>query len=280
MEIFTQIKDQESYSTLKRQEGKTIGFVPTMGALHEGHRSLVIRAIKENDVVIVSIFVNPIQFNNQDDLAKYPRNLNVDLAMLEKSGVSAVFVPSEDEMYPEPATEVYNFGRLESVMEGEYRPGHFNGVAVVVKRLFDIVIPNRAYFGEKDYQQLLIIKALVKNTNLSIEIINCPISRENDGLARSSRNARLTKQMREAAPYIYKQLLEAKDLAIKLVTVDEIEKLVKERFNQHPLLKLEYFKIADAETLEPVTGRVEQTHHGFIAVYAGDIRLIDNISFI
>lgn len=280
MEVFTQIKDQKSYSTQEYKKGKTIGFVPTMGALHEGHLSLVSRAVKENDIVIVSIFVNPIQFNNQDDLAKYPRNLDIDLAMLEKAGVSAVFVPSENEMYPEPATEVYNFGRLESVMEGEFRPGHFNGVAIVVKRLFDIVIPSKAYFGEKDYQQLLIIKALVKYIYSPVVIINCPISRESDGLARSSRNARLTKQMREAAPYIYKQLLNAKESATQLITVDEIEKSIIDKFNQHPLLKLEYFKIADAETLEPVTGRVEQTHHGFIAVYAGNIRLIDNISFI
>jgi pantoate--beta-alanine ligase len=279
MEVFNRIKEQNSYSTAKREGGKTIGFVPTMGALHQGHISLVEKAVKENNIVIASIFVNPIQFNNPEDLAKYPRNISVDLAMLEKAGVNAVFVPSEEEMYPEPVNETYNFGHLESVMEGKFRPGHFNGVAIAVRRLFDIVKPHRAYFGEKDFQQLLIIKALVKVNKIPVDIISCPISREEDGLARSSRNARLSIEMRKAAPFIYQQLAEAKAQSTN-ATVSQIEESITNKFKRHPFLKLEYFKIADAETLEPVTGPIQKHHHAFIAVFAGDIRLIDNISFI
>lgn len=279
MHLFSKITDISQYVHTQRGNGLTIGFVPTMGALHEGHLSLVDRAKAENDIVIVSIFVNPIQFNNPDDLVKYPRDVDKDTTMLKKAGVDAVFTPSEDEMYPEPAIEQYEFGALGEVMEGAFRPGHFNGVAIVVHRLLNISQPHRAYFGEKDFQQLAIIKSMVKSQQLKIDIIGCPIHRESDGLARSSRNERLSASMREAAPFIYKQLLSIQQLA-KSSTASELTQFIEKSFSNHPLLKLEYFSIANADTLQPVEGKIMENTYGFIAVYAGDIRLIDNIRLI
>ena len=276
MKVFEKIIDINSYLLHQLDSGKTIGFVPTMGALHIGHISLVEKSIAENDLTVVSIFVKPIQFNNPADLEKYPRNLQQDQEMLENAGVDIVFVPSVEEMYPEPVTTTYEFGSLSRVMEGEFRPGHFNGVAVVVRKLLEIVMPHKAYFGEKDFQQLQIIKALVRNLNLPVQIVPCPISREDDGLARSSRNARLTLEMREAAPFIYAQLLKARSNAISM-TSEELEAWMTESFSNHHLLRLEYFTVANGETLQHTNGKINPSDYGFIAVYAGDIRLIDNI---
>jgi pantoate--beta-alanine ligase len=279
MILFKTIEETRHFSALARQSGKTIGFVPTMGALHDGHLSLVRNARVANDLVVVSIFVNPIQFNNPDDLKNYPRTLDKDLEMLESAGCDAVFYPSEKEMYPEKTEKTYEFGNLATVMEGAFRPGHFNGVAIVVHKLFDIALPHKAYFGEKDYQQLQIIKALVRNERLDVEIVACPISREPDGLARSSRNERLTPQHRKAAPYIHMVLEEARSLAAAH-TAEQIIRFVAMKFTDHPLLKPEYFSIADGETLQPVSGKIVPGSYGFIAVFAGDIRLIDNIKLI
>jgi len=279
MKFFKTITESRSFSEKARISGKTIGFVPTMGALHEGHLSLVREAKSANDLVIVSIFVNPIQFNNPEDLKKYPRTLEKDLEMLESVGCDVVFCPDEKEMYPEKTNKSYDFGTLATVMEGAFRPGHFNGVAIVVHKLFDITLPHKAYFGEKDYQQLQIIRALVRNEKLDVEIVPCPISRETDGLARSSRNGRLTPQCRRAAPYIHMVLEEAKSLA-PAHTAEQIVRFVSMKFKDHPLLKLEYFSIADSETLQPVSGVVSPGSYGFIAVFAGEIRLIDNIKLI
>jgi pantoate--beta-alanine ligase len=279
MILFETINQTREFSALKRKEGLSIGFVPTMGALHDGHISLVRKAREENDIVICSIFVNPIQFNNPDDLKKYPRTLENDLQLLKDAGCDLVFNPSVDEMYPETVKKEYDFGDLANVMEGEFRPGHFNGVAIVVQKLFDITLPHRAYFGEKDYQQLQIIKALVRIENLDVEIRPCPISREKDGLARSSRNERLTPEMRRAVPYINLVLNEAKGMA-QNHTAGDIIKFVKFKFSEHPLLKLEYFSIASGIDLQPVSGYASKDDMAFIAVFAGDIRLIDNIQLI
>ncbi|MBK6966625.1 MAG: pantoate--beta-alanine ligase [Bacteroidales bacterium] len=279
MIVYDTITETRSFAERTRQSGKTIGFVPTMGALHEGHLSLVRKAKQENDVVIVSIFVNPIQFNNPDDLKKYPRTLENDLNMLAAVNCDAVFNPSVQEMYPEKVEKTYDFGELANVMEGAFRPGHFNGVAVVVQKLFEITLPHKAYFGEKDYQQLQIIKALVKIEKLSPVIVACPISREKDGLARSSRNERLTPAMRAAAPYIHMVLEEARSLSTAHNAI-QIINFVVAKFSDHPLLKLEYFSISDGETLQPVSGTIHPGNYGFIAVFAGEIRLIDNIRLI
>jgi pantoate--beta-alanine ligase len=279
MRSFNTIKETLSFVQNLREQGLTIGFVPTMGALHPGHISLVEKAVEENDVVICSIFVNPIQFNNPEDLKKYPRTLEKDLKMLLDAGCDAVFVPSVAEMYPEEIHKTYDFGELANVMEGAFRPGHFNGVAIVVHKLFDIARPHRAYFGEKDYQQLQIIKALVRIENLPVEIVPCPISRETDGLARSSRNERLTPEMRAAAPVIYKLLNDAKIMAATH-TAAQIISMVEQNFSTHPLLKLEYFSIASGNDLQAVSGKISEGDMGFIAVFAGAIRLIDNIQLI
>ncbi len=279
MIVYDTITETRSFAERTRQSGKTIGFVPTMGALHEGHLSLVRKAKQENDVVIVSIFVNPIQFNNPDDLKKYPRTLENDLNMLAAVNCDAVFNPSVQEMYPEKVEKTYDFGELANVMEGAFRPGHFNGVAVVVQKLFEITLPHKAYFGEKDYQQLQIIKALVQIEKLSPVIVACPISREKDGLARSSRNERLTPAMRAAAPYIHMVLEEARSLSTAHNAI-QIINFVVAKFSDHPLLKLEYFSISDGETLQPVSGTIHPGNYGFIAVFAGEIRLIDNIRLI
>ena len=269
----------QSYSSFRRQGRKRLGFVPTMGALHRGHLELVKQAVRENDVVISSIFVNPIQFNNPDDLKRYPRTFESDSAMLEEEGCHAVFYPSVDEMYPGPVTKVYDFGNLDKVMEGRYRQGHFNGVAVVVKKLFDIVRPHRAYFGEKDFQQLAIIKALVKMENLDVEIIPCPIVREDDGLAMSSRNVRLSPDHRKHAPRIYETLLKAQSMYPNS-SIAEVKEEVIRSIDEDPYMKLEYFEISDTRTLEPLTEKPRgKSAIGCIAVHLGDVRLIDNMIF-
>lgn len=279
MVIYNTIAETHSAIEKAYSEGKTIGFVPTMGALHEGHISLVEQSVRENDITVVSIFVNPLQFNNSNDLQKYPRVLENDCELLKNVGVGIVFAPSEDEMYPAAVSEVYDFGDLGDVMEGKYRPGHFNGVAIVVKKLFEIVMPHNAYFGEKDFQQLMIIKKLVRDHNIPVKIIPCPISRETDGLARSSRNTRLSTDMRESAPFIYQQLLRARSLSENLNS-HEVESEIRNAFNEHKLLELEYFSIADGDTLQPIKGVITPNSYAFIAVNAGDVRLIDNIRLI
>jgi pantoate--beta-alanine ligase len=260
-----------------RFSGKTMGFVPTMGALHEGHLSLVHRALQENDYCVASIFVNPIQFNNPEDLEKYPRTPERDLRMLEDAGCHAVFMPTVEEMYPDEVTESYDFGHLDKVMEGAFRPGHFNGVAIVVRRLFEIVQPQRAYFGEKDYQQLAIIRELVRKHQIPVEIIPCPIVREADGLAMSSRNMRLTPADRSKAPLIYKTLQEARKMA-QNHDVATVKKWVLETLKSIEGFEPEYFEIASGETLLPVSNWEEaQKVMGFVVVWLGGVRLIDNI---
>ena len=276
---FNTIKETRNYAIEQREKGLTIGFVPTMGALHPGHISLVERARRENDIVMASIFVNPIQFNNPDDLKKYPRTIENDMEQLKAAGCDVVFVPSVEEMYPEEVNKSYDFGKLADVMEGAFRPGHFNGVAIVVKKLFDIALPHRSYFGEKDFQQLQIIKALVRIENLDVEIVPCAISREADGVARSSRNERLTPEMRTASPFIFQTLKEAKTMATTH-SAEDIKAIVEQKFKSHPLLELEYFSIGSGIDLQPVSGKITDGDMGFIAVYAGDIRLIDNIQLI
>lgn len=279
MKVFERISDISEFLCIQKSEGKLIGLVPTMGALHEGHLTLIRKSLADNDVTVVSIFVNPIQFNNLSDLEKYPRIIQRDSELLSREGVSILFIPSVNEMYPEPVKKSFDFGSISEVMEGAFRPGHFNGVAIVVERLFDIIKPDRAYFGEKDYQQLVIIKELIKINSQPVKIISCPISREEDGLARSSRNVRLDREMRQAATYIYSMLLRAKSLA-QIMQAEELEFNITQAFKNHKLLKLEYFTIADGNTLQPVRGSIQPNDYGFIAVYAGEVRLIDNIRLI
>ncbi len=280
MQVFREKKALSQAVHKEKSEGKTIGLVPTMGALHEGHISLVKSALKETDRVVVSIFVNPTQFDNADDLEKYPRNLQKDLNLL--NGISEniwVFVPSAEDLYEgRVISEHFEYDGLEKVMEGAFRNGHFDGVGTVVKKLFEVVEPNKAFFGEKDYQQLQIIRKLTEKTGLPVEIVGCPILREENGLARSSRNERLNDQSRQEAAFIYETLLEAKDLfGIKDATV--VKEWVENRFNENPFLKLEYFEIADSRTLEETKDkRKGNQYRAFIAAYAGDIRLIDNIA--
>lgn len=280
MKIFTTITEITNTLDKLRQEGKTIGFVPTMGALHQGHLDVMQRAKNENEVLVVSIFVNPIQFNNPEDLKKYPRDLNKDKALLENINCDVLFTPDVEEMYPETINTDYDFGELEKVMEGAFRAGHFNGVAIVVKILFDIIKPDKAYFGEKDFQQLAIIHKLVEIENIPVQIVPCPTIREKDGLAMSSRNERLTPDERTVAPFIYQALNEAKS-NVKKMTPEEVKLRLKNQFNDQPKFKLEYFEIADDRELQAVNGWEHPNGiRGFIAAHLGNVRLIDNIKFI
>ncbi len=258
---------------------KSIGFVPTMGALHRGHMSLVKRAMDENDLVVVSIFVNPTQFNNPDDLKTYPRMPEQDLGLLEKAGCDCVYMPDAEDLYPNgPEVEHFDFGSLAEEMEGKHRPGHFQGMATVVRRLLNAVKPTRAYFGKKDYQQWVIVKRLVELEKLDTEIIGCPIEREADGLAMSSRNLRLNPQQRHAAAVIYEALIALKENCANK-RLKKARLIAIETINAHPHLAVEYLEIADADTLKPINEWDDATHaRAFAAVYAGDIRLIDNIS--
>lgn len=256
---------------------KTIGFVPTMGALHQGHISLVELARKECDTVVVSVFVNPTQFNDKNDLKHYPRTPEADAALLEAAGVDFVLFPSVEEIYPEPDTRVFDFGQIDKVMEGATRPGHFNGVAQVVSRLFNIVEPTKAYFGEKDFQQIAVVRAMVAQLNLKVEIVDCPIIRDTDGLARSSRNTLLTAEHRAAAPHIY-EVLSAAVAKVGELTPAELKAWVTAEVNKNPLLKVIYFEAVNALTMQSVDSWNEcERIQGCIAVQAGDIRLIDNI---
>ena len=254
-----------------------IGFVPTMGALHAGHRSLVERARRENDTVVVSVFVNPTQFNDKNDLKNYPRTPEADCAVLEAAGADIVFMPSVEDIYPEPDTRQFDFGMVDKVMEGATRPGHFNGVAQVVSRLFALVNPARAYFGEKDFQQIAVIKAMVEQLSIDIEIVECAIVRAEDGLALSSRNELLTPEHRKAAPHIYATISQCAD-KIESMTPAELTAWVVETIDSNPLLKTIYFEAVDATTMQRVDSWDASTRvQGCCAVQAGDIRLIDNI---
>lgn len=276
MKLVKTIHELHTELTEFRKQG-AIGFVPTMGALHQGHLSLVEKAMDENAGVVVSIFVNPTQFNDPKDLQRYPRDLEKDMKLLEPTGCHLVFAPPPEEIYPETDTRKFDFGELETVMEGKHRPGHFNGVAQVVSKLFDIVKPDKAYFGQKDFQQLAVIKKLVKQLNSPVEVISCPIIREESGLAMSSRNQLLTPEQRKNAALIRKTLKEAKKLSAEK-SVQELTKWVTETINKNPLLNVEYFEVVDAENLQPLKSWEENGQKvGCIAAYCGKIRLIDNI---
>lgn len=300
MQKFTTVESLKQAVANAKSEGKTVGLVPTMGALHEGHLSLIRKAKEQNDIVVVSLFVNPIQFNNKEDLAKYPRTVDADCEKIEKlenelqpgGNVIFAFIPSVEEMYPEPVKEEYHFGPLEEVMEGPQRPGHFSGVAVVVRRLFDIVEPKRAYFGEKDYQQLAIIRNLIEQIKYPIEIVACPIVRADDGLALSSRNMRLSPEARAIAPAINATLEQAAEMA-ECEEVDDVKEWVMDTLGSfHEVnaeqcpngLKFEpeYFEIVNAKTLQPIENwedAAEDGAVGCIAVWLDGVRLIDVVKF-
>lgn len=279
MKLYTTISSLQNALKEEHSKGLKVGFVPTMGALHEGHLSLVQKASGVCDIVVVSIFVNPTQFNDKNDLANYPRTLEADMKLLSGVKCDFIFAPSVDEMYPVPDTRKFGFGKLETVMEGAFRPGHFNGVAQVVSRLFEIVSPDMAFFGQKDFQQLAVIKELVRQLNVPVEIVPCPIIREEDGLAKSSRNKLLLPEYRDCAPLIYRTLKEAKEQTTTK-SVAEIKKYVVSQIDASKLLQVEYFEIVDDTTLMPVDNWNEPSVKvGCIAVYAGKVRLIDNIVF-
>ena len=279
MKLIHTVQELRTELDAQRMAGKKIGFVPTMGALHEGHASLVKLAVAENDVVVVSDFVNPTQFNDQNDLLKYPRTLEADCELLEKVGAHYVFAPSVEEIYPEPDTRQFSYAPLDTVMEGKFRPGHFNGVCQVVSKLFMMVEPHCAYFGEKDFQQLAIIREMVKQMNFPIRIVGCPIVRESDGLALSSRNARLSDVQRVQALNISKTLFASKEYAATH-TVEETQAFVEQAIAASEGLELEYFEIVDGLTLQKIAGWDDTDYAvGCITVFCGEVRLIDNIKF-
>lgn len=279
MKIVSSIKDLKNFLALEREKGKKIGLVPTMGALHAGHIALVKRCVAENDICVVSDFVNPTQFNDKHDLETYPRTLEADCALLEPVGCDYVFAPSVAEMYPEPDTRVFDLGPVAAVMEGPRRPGHFNGVAQVVSKLFYIVEPDNAYFGEKDFQQIAVIREMVRQLNLPVHIVDCPIQREADGLALSSRNTRLTPEQRQKAPVIARTLKESTTF-VPAKSVQEVIDFVVNTINQVPEMKVEYFEIVDGHTMQSIKNWSDTTYPvGCITVYCGEVRLIDNIKY-
>lgn len=277
MQQITTIKDLQQYLQEKIFASKKIGFVPTMGALHKGHISLIDKARNENDIVVCSIFVNPTQFNDPTDLEKYPRTPESDSELLKNAGCDVLFSPSIEEMYPEKDLRVFDFGGLDKVMEGKFRPGHFNGVAQIVTKLFDLIKPHNAYFGKKDFQQLTIIKYIVKTLNIPVNIIACETVREEDGLAMSSRNVRLNKEERKQATYLSKALFFIKDNANNF-DLDELKLKALAILAPYSLIKLEYFEIVDTETLLPVNKINSGRTVACIAAFVGNVRLIDNIS--
>lgn len=264
---------------LEKYNSKNVGFVPTMGALHDGHISLVKRSVEENDVTVVSVFVNPTQFNDKADLERYPRTEEADKKLLEAAGCDIVFMPQVEEMYPEEDTRVFNFGSIETVMEGKYRPGHFNGVAQIVSKLFYAVEPTRSYFGEKDFQQVAIIRDMVKQLNIPVEVIACPIIREESGLARSSRNELLSAEERKKAALISQVLSKSVNFA-KEMSVEEVKNWVNDQFKSDDTFKMDYYDIVDGNSLQSVSSWDESDYIvGCIAIYCGKIRLIDNIHY-
>jgi pantoate--beta-alanine ligase len=278
MIVFTEKQALKAYLLKFKAQNKTIGFIPTMGALHQGHLSLIEKAQQKNDLVVVSIFVNPTQFDKEEDLQKYPKTIQNDLKLLESVSCDVLFNPSVQEMYSNNIiSEKFDFDGLEHEMEGAFRTGHFDGVGTIVKTLFEIVAPNHAYFGQKDFQQLQIIKKLVKKHRLHTKIKGCPIFREKDGLAMSSRNVRLTDAQRSAAPFIYKTLKKARK-KFRTEKIHIVTNWVENKFKKHPLFELEYFTIANEKTLKTTkTKESGKRYRAFIAVFAGEIRLIDNI---
>ncbi|MBQ4525309.1 MAG: pantoate--beta-alanine ligase [Bacteroidaceae bacterium] len=279
MKIIHTIKELQAEVSAQKNAGKRVGLVPTMGALHAGHASLVERSVAENDVTVVSIFVNPTQFNDKNDLVKYPRTLEADCQLLQSVGASIAFAPSVEEVYPEPDTRSFSYAPLDTVMEGAFRPGHFNGVCQIVSKLFDMVQPHRAYFGEKDFQQLAIIREMVRQMQYPLEIIGCPIVREADGLAMSSRNTRLSADERTTALNISRTLFESQEFA-KSHTLAETKAFVEESIAATDGLRLEYYEVVDDRTLQTVREWDEaEGIVGCITVFCGEVRLIDNIRY-
>ena len=279
MIVISKVNELEKAVEAFRSEGKSIGLVPTMGALHEGHLSLVNRCRKENDVVVVSVFVNPTQFNNKEDLRTYPRTEEADKALLDAAGCDIVFMPTVEEVYPEPDTRVFDLGAVAEVMEGAMRPGHFNGVAQIVSKLLMMVKPDRAYFGEKDFQQIAVIRQMVKTEGFKLQIVPCPIVREADGLAKSSRNVRLSAEARAEAPKIYRTLCQSIDYAATH-TVAETQQMVIDTINAFPGMEVEYYQIVDGTSLMPVDSWDSSDYIvGCVTVYCGGVRLIDNIAY-
>ena len=279
MKVIHTIKDLQAELSVLKAQGKKVGLVPTMGALHAGHASLVKRSVNENEVTVVSVFVNPTQFNDKNDLVMYPRTLDADCKLLEACGATYAFAPSVEEMYPEPDTRQFSYAPLDTVMEGAFRPGHFNGVCQIVSKLFEAVKPHRAYFGEKDFQQLAIIREMVRQMQFDLEIVGCPIVREEDGLALSSRNARLSAEERENALKISQTLFKSRTFAATH-TVGETLKFVEDAIAAVPGLRLEYFEIVDGNTLQKVDNWNQTSYVvGCITVFCGDVRLIDNIKY-
>ncbi|MDE6801739.1 MAG: pantoate--beta-alanine ligase [Muribaculaceae bacterium] len=281
MEIIRTVKQISSLTSDARSKGKSVGLVPTMGALHAGHISLVERARAENDVVVVSVFVNPTQFNNPTDLATYPRTEEADCRLLEAAGVDYAFIPTVEEMYPEKDERIFDLGQVADVMEGPMRPGHFNGVAQVVSKLFYYTHPTRAYFGEKDFQQIAVIRRMVELERIDVEIVDCPIKRADDGLALSSRNVRLSEAQRSVAAGIYKTLKESVTLRSGK-TLGEVKQYVIDTINAMPEMEVEYYEIVHPLTMQPLkdwedAGKLAPV--GCITVYCGDVRLIDNIKY-
>ena len=281
MKVFNKIVDLQNALFLARKQGKKIGLVPTMGALHEGHASLITKSIGENDITVVSIFLNPTQFNDQSDFDRYPRTLEADSRLVEACGADYIFAPSVKDIYPSPDARHFEFPPVTTVMEGARRPGHFNGVCQVVSRLFYIVRPDSAYFGEKDWQQIAVVKQLAKYINSNVRIVECPIIRDPDGLAKSSRNSLLTKEERAIAPAIYQILSESVGYA-ETHSLKETRNMVVERINAIPELEVEYFEIVDGDSLLPVENWERSEYIvGCITVYCGKtpIRLIDHIRY-
>lgn len=279
MKVIRTVAELKLKITAEKGLGHSIGLVPTMGALHAGHISLIECARTENDIVVVSVFVNPTQFNNPDDLRTYPRTEDADCEKLIAAGVDYAFIPSVEEIYPEPDNRVFDLGPVAEVMEGPMRPGHFNGVAQIVSKLFSMVEPNRAYFGEKDFQQIAVIRRMVELEGFNLEIIDCPIKREDDGLAMSSRNVRLTPEQRAIAPNIASTLNASLDYALSH-SVTETKQYVIDTINTFPQMDVEYYEIVNAATMQPINDWDEaQLAVGCITVYCGEVRLIDNIKY-
>lgn len=280
MKVIRTVEELKSVVGALKAEGKSVGLVPTMGALHDGHVSLMEKARGDNDVVVVSVFVNPTQFNNPDDLRTYPRTEEVDCARMRDAGVDIAFIPSVEEIYPEPDNRVFDLGKVAEVMEGAMRPGHFNGVAQIVSKLFRMVEPTRAYFGEKDFQQIAVIRRMVEIEGFkNLEIVDCPIKREADGLALSSRNVRLTPHQREIAPNIHRIMVESLDKA-RDCSVEEVKRSVIDAVNAYPEMDVEYYEIVNAADMQPITDWSQASQAvGCITVYLGDVRLIDNIKY-
>lgn len=278
MEIIRTVAELTNKLDSAHKQG-SIGLVPTMGALHAGHLSLIQKARQENDFVVVSVFVNPTQFNNPNDLATYPRTEEADTILLREAGVDFAFIPSVEEIYPEPDNRQFALGPVAEVMEGAMRPGHFNGVAQIVSKLFAFTLPTRAYFGEKDFQQIAVIRKMVELEGFNLEIVDCPIKREDDGLAMSSRNVRLTPEQREIAPAIHRTLKKSLDWAT-IQSVDDTKRNVIDEINSYPQMEVEYYEIVDALTMQPIKDWTDtDSAVGCITVFCGEVRLIDNIKY-